>query len=183
MLAVLIPAVGVFVATNIDDLLVLTALFGTRRLTTRQIVAGQYLGMSVLVAVSVVAAASLSSVPDRWIGLFGVVPVGLGVRGLVRRHGDGPQAVVTSTVGVAAITIANGADNVSVYTPVFRDAGRDTIVYIVIFAVLVAVWLAGARFFVSRKPVVRLLDRWGDWIIPCVFIAIGATLLIGTIQG
>jgi cadmium resistance protein CadD (predicted permease) len=182
VLAVLISAVGVFAATNIDDLLVLTALFGTRRLTTPQIVAGQYLGMSVLVAISVVAATSLASVPDRWIGLFGLVPLGLGIRGLTHRQSDGPQAVVTSTLGVAGITIANGADNVSVYTPVFRDAGRDTIGYIAAFAVLVAVWLAAAAFLVSRKPIVRVLDRWGHWLIPCVFMTIGATLLVGTIR-
>jgi cadmium resistance protein CadD (predicted permease) len=179
--AVLASAVGVFVATNIDDLVVLTALFGSRRLKTPQIVAGQYLGMGALVAISVVAAAGLATIADRWVGLLGIVPLALGIRGLFDRLDENRPAVATSAFGVAAITIANGADNVSVYTPVFRQVGRDTVGYIVVFAVLVACWLAGAAFLASRKAVVGILDRWGQWIIPCVFIAIGATLLISTI--
>ena len=183
MLAVLPLATGAFIATNIDDLVVLTALFGSPRPTPPQIVTGQYLGMSVLVAISVVAAAGLTAaVPERWIGLLGIVPLGLGIRGLLGRRDEAPPAVVTSTLGVVAITIANGADNVSVYAPLFHEAGRGTFGFVAIFAVLIAVWLAAARFLATRRLVVRLLDRWGRWLIPCVFIAIGATLLIGTIQ-
>lgn len=180
MLTVLTSAIGVFIATNIDDLVVLTALFGSRWLTNPQIVGGQYLGMSALVAMSVLAAVGLATVPDRWVGLFGVVPLALGIRGLISRHENRP-AIATTTFGVASITIANGADNVSVYTPVFREVGRATIGYVATFAVLVGVWLLGAAFLASRKPVAQLLERSGHWIIPCVFIVIGATLLIATI--
>jgi cadmium resistance protein CadD (predicted permease) len=181
VLTVLTSAVGVFIVTNIDGLVVLTALFGSRRLTNQQIVVGQYLGMGALVAISVAIAVGFATIPDRWVGLFGIVPLALGIRGLLQSHSESRPAVVTSTVGVAAITIANGADNVSVYAPIFRGAGRAATDYIAIFAMLVGVWLAGAAFLASRKSVVKLLDRWGRWIIPCVFIAIGATLLIGTL--
>ena len=182
MLVVVTLATGAFIATNIDDLVVLTALFGSPRPTPPQIVTGQYLGMSALVAISVVAAAGLTVVPERWIGLLGIVPLGLGLRGLLGCHEEAPRPLVASTLGVAAITIANGADNVSVYAPLFHGAGRATFGYVAIFAVLVVVWLAVARFLATRRPVVRLLDRWGHWLIPCVFIAIGATLLVGAIQ-
>ena len=137
MLAVLTLATGAFIATNIDDLVVLTALFGSPRPAPPQIVAGQYLGMGVLVAISVVAAAGLASVPERWIGLLGIVPLGLGIRGLLGRRDEAPPAVVTSTLGVVAITIANGADNVSVYAPLFHEAGRGTFGFVAIFAVLI----------------------------------------------
>ena len=34
-----------------------------------------------------------------------------------------------------AVTVANGGDNVSVYTPLFRQAGPgDTLVYVAVFA-------------------------------------------------
>src|ERR1700722_1832994 len=162
-IAILASAVGVFAGTNIDDLVVLTALFGSRGLERRRIVAGQYLGMAALVGVSAAIAGGLVVVPDRWVGLFGIVPLGLGVRGL-RRGREHGASLVTSATGVAGITIANGADNVSVYSPLFREAGRGSVVYVAVFAVLVVVWLATAAFLASRGPVVAALDRFGHRI-------------------
>jgi cadmium resistance protein CadD (predicted permease) len=82
----IITAIAVFVVTNIDDLIVLIALYGSRQVGRRQIIVGQSLGISALAAVSVIAALGLVVVPDRWIGLFGVIPLGLGVRGLLHRN-------------------------------------------------------------------------------------------------
>ncbi|RQX35227.1 cadmium transporter, partial [Micromonospora chalcea] len=71
-------AAGVFAATNLDDIVVLTVLFVALRHTGRprpwQIVAGQYAGIGALVAVAVVAAAGLLVVPDPWPGLLGLLP-------------------------------------------------------------------------------------------------------------
>jgi cadmium resistance protein CadD (predicted permease) len=181
VLALIASAVGVFVGTDIDDLVVLTALFGSRQVGRRQIILGQYLGILVLVAISVVAAIGLLIVPDSWVGLLGVIPLGLGVRGLL--HGEERPAIVRTTMGVAGITIVNGVDNVSVYTPVFRQAGWGTVVYIAVIAGLVGVWIAAAAFLASRPPMVAVLDRWGDRIIPLVFIVIGLVLIFGAISG
>jgi cadmium resistance protein CadD (predicted permease) len=44
--------IGVFVATNIDDLFVLMVFFAKRSFPTYQIVLGQYVGMGLLLGVS-----------------------------------------------------------------------------------------------------------------------------------
>lgn len=76
-----------FAGTNVDDLVVLTVLFLSARATGRprpwQIWSGQYAGIAVLVVVSALAALGLAAVPDRWVGLLGLVPIALGVKGLV----------------------------------------------------------------------------------------------------
>jgi cadmium resistance protein CadD (predicted permease) len=174
------------VATNLDDLVVLTVFFAaTRRdgLRRSQVVAGQYAGIATLVAVSAVAALGLLVVPDRWIGLLGLLPLALGVRGLVHaRQADHPEpsvAAVTGWLGVAGVTVANGADNLSVYTPLFRQAGPGGIaVYAVVFAVLVALWCAAGAFLSGRRPVVVVLDRVGHWLVPVVFVALGVAILV-----
>jgi cadmium resistance protein CadD (predicted permease) len=181
VLARIASAVAVFAGTNIDDLVVLTALLGSRQVGRREIIVGQYLGIAALVAISVVASVGLVIVPDRWVGLFGTIPLGLGLRGLMRGKEAG-GVLVQTTMGVAGITMANGADNVSVYTPIFRQAGWGTLVYDAVFAVLVAVWLAVATFLASREPVIAALDRWGHRIVPLVFIAIGVLLIYGSIE-
>ncbi|MEV0460651.1 cadmium resistance transporter [Catellatospora methionotrophica] len=181
-------AVVLFAGTNVDDLIVLTVLFLGSRATGRprrwEIWAGQYAGIAVLVAASALAAAGLTVIPDRWVGLLGLIPLALGVRGLVqsiRSRGDGgpPPAVATSALAVAGVTLANGADNIAVYTPVFRTVGiTDSLVTVAVFAVLVAVWCAASAWLGSHARVVPLIERFGHWLVPAVFIAIGLLIIL-----
>ncbi|MFD4209674.1 cadmium resistance transporter [Micromonospora tulbaghiae] len=176
-------AAGVFAATNLDDVVVLTVLFVASRHSGLprpwQIVAGQYAGIGALVAVAVVAAAGLLVVPDPWPGLLGLLPIALGVRALLTRRDDEPAAVVGSLVGVAGVTIANGADNIAVYVPVFRALDPVTgLIWLLVFAVLVAVWCAAAAALGGHPRVVALVGRAGHWLVPAIFIAIGATILL-----
>jgi cadmium resistance transport/sequestration family protein len=187
VLGTIAAAAGVFVGTDVDDLVVLTVLFlsaraaGVRR--PWRIWAGQYIGIGVLVLVSVLAALGLTLVPDRWVGLLGLVPIGLGGYGLYaairgRPDDDDPPTGTIGVLAVAGITIANGADNIAVYTPMFRTIGvGDGIVAVAVFAVLVAVWCAAASWLGSHRRVVALTERYGHWIVPAVFIVIGVVIV------
>ncbi|WP_336208862.1 cadmium resistance transporter [Nonomuraea sp. LPB2021202275-12-8] len=92
----------------------------------------------------------MGHIPDRWTGLLGLVPFALGVKALVQAVRDGDSGDVAVVAGgalpVAAITVANGADNVAVYTPVFRTIGPGaSVLTVAVFAAGVALWcLAGA---------------------------------------
>ncbi|WP_141580518.1 cadmium resistance transporter [Actinomadura sp. WMMA1423] len=178
---------GLFAATNVDDLIVLTVLFLSGRTTgspkPRQVWAGQYLGIAALVLVSVIAALGLTIVPDEWIGLLGLVPLALGVRGLVAavrsRDHDAPPAVASGLLPIAGVTIANGADNISAYTPVFRTIGpASTLVTLAVFAAGVALWCLAASWLGSHKKVIDILDQHGRWLVPIAFITIGALIVL-----
>src|SRR3954452_25445693 len=71
-------ALVVFVATNVDDILLLAALFGSA-LAARAVVAGQFIGIAILTAVSVGAAYAATTVSGEWIRWLGVLPIALGV--------------------------------------------------------------------------------------------------------
>lgn len=189
--ATIAAAVGVFAGTDVDDIVVLTVLFLASRTTGRparwQIWVGQYAGIAALVAIAGIAAAGLTVVPDDWVGLLGLVPFALGVRGLVatvRSRGNAGTPgtpVAGSVLAVAAVTVANGADNLSVYTPLFRTIGVGrSLLTVAVFAVLVAVWcLAGARL-ASHKRVIAVVERYGEWIVPAVFMLIGVVIVLKT---
>jgi cadmium resistance transport/sequestration family protein len=186
VLGTVVTAVGVFAGTDVDDIIVLTVLFLAGRTVGRptkaHVIAGQYLGIAALVAVSAIAAVGLLIVPQHWIGLLGLAPIALGIRGLVaaatNRDSDTPVAAA-GVLSVAAVTIANGADNLSVYIPLFRTIGPgDSLLTVAVFAVMVAVWLAAAFWLGSHKRVVALVERFGHWLVPVVFVAIGALILI-----
>ncbi|NJP32452.1 cadmium resistance transporter [Micromonospora thermarum] len=176
-------AAVVFAATDVDDIVILTLFFVAARTTGRprpgQIVAGQYLGIGALALASAVVAAGLLVVPDPWTGLLGLLPVALGVRALLDRDDDETPAVVGGTLGVAGVTIANGADNVAVYVPVFRALGpADSAVFLLVFVVLIALWCAAGAWLGGHPRVVRLVERAGHWLVPAVLVAIGVVILV-----
>lgn len=178
-------AVVVFAATDVDDIVVLTVLFVTARTIGRprpwQIVAGQYAGIGTLVAASAIVAAGLLVVPEPWPGLLGLLPIALGVRALLDRDDDEAPAVVGGAFGVAGVTIANGADNVAVYVPVFRTLGpADSLVFVLVLVVAIGLWCAAGAWLGGHPRVVRLVERVGHWLVPVIFMAIGVVILAGS---
>ncbi|GAA1749815.1 cadmium resistance transporter [Luedemannella helvata] len=178
-------AAGVFAGTNVDDLVVLTVLFLSARATGRprpwHIWAGQYAGIAVLVAASALAALGLAVVPDGWVRFLGLIPLALGVKGFVTADGSGePVPGVTGWVSVAGITIANGADNIAVYTPLLRTVGAaDGLVITAVFAVGVALWCLAGSWLGAHPRVIAVVERFGRWLVPGVFVALGLLILFG----
>jgi cadmium resistance protein CadD (predicted permease) len=182
--ALVLTAAVLFAGTNVDDLVVLTVLsissWAAGRPRPWHIWAGQYAGFTVLVAVSLAAAAGLALVPEHWLWVLGLLPLGLGLGKLVtaaRAHRSGryaAPAVVTGLTGVTGVTIANGGDNVSAYIPVFRTSSAAAITVIVaVFMAGVAVWCLASSRFAAHRAVTDTVQRWGQWAVPVVFILIG----------
>jgi cadmium resistance protein CadD (predicted permease) len=81
---------------------------------------------------------------------------------------------VTGLTGVVGLTFVNGGDNLSAYIPVFRTSSAAEI------AVIIGVFLAGVGLyclasirFATHRAVIQAVQRWGQWIVPVVFILIG----------
>jgi cadmium resistance protein CadD (predicted permease) len=80
---------------------------------------------------------------------------------------------------VAAVTFANGGDNVGVYVPVFATAGAGGMsVYVIVFLALVAVWCLAGRYFATRPLIAKALSRWGHILLPLVLTALGLLILV-----
>ncbi len=184
-------AVVIFAATNVDDLVVVTVLFLSARVGGQprawQIWAGQYAGIAALVAVSVTAALGLLIVPGSWVGLLGIVPLGLGVYRLVTGVGAADdrtravRGVPAGLLSVTGLTIANGGDNIAVYVPVFRTIGVSaTLLTLALFAGGVALWCLAGSWLGSHKKLVEIIERNGVWIVPAVYILIGVAIVINS---
>lgn len=184
-----LQAIGLFLVTNIDDIIVLSLFFargaGQRGITTK-IIVGQYLGFGgiLLASVAVTFGAGLF-LPDEAIPYFGLIPLLLGVYAgwQVWRNGDDDDESLAdrpiSALAVAAVTFANGGDNIGVYVPVFLAVGTGALVaYCVVFLALVLVLVLAAKFVATRKPIAEVLERWEHILFPLVLIVLGLVILI-----
>lgn len=193
ILSSVLPAIGLFIVTNIDDIIVLSLFFARgagQRGTTARITAGQYLGFAgILGAAVLVTLGAGAFLPPSVIPYFGLIPLALGLwaaweawRGDDDDDDDDEARVAGKNVGVltvAAVTFANGGDNIGVYVPVFLSAGTGAVVaYCVVFLVLVAVLVAAAKFVATRRPIAEVLERWEHVLFPIVLIGLGIFILV-----
>lgn len=85
MISSIMTALVVFFSTNIDDIFILMLFFSqvNKDMKVKHIVVGQYLGMGVLIAISTIGAFGISIIPKEYVGLLGLVPIYLGIKGYI----------------------------------------------------------------------------------------------------
>ena len=182
MVTTLIAAVVSFVATNIDDILILTFLFG-HGVSPWRVTAGQFLGFGWLVAISLIGYFARMAVPSSWLALLGILPIVIGIKKLIELRQDNeseePHSTRLSTLSIAAITFSNGGDNIGIYVPLFSSLVlTQLIVTMVVFFVLLAAWCV-AGYFLGNIPLVRRsILRYGHMLVPFALIALGIFIIM-----
>jgi cadmium resistance protein CadD (predicted permease) len=192
-----IVGVVVFVTTEIDDLVVLVALYADPQLRNRAIVAGRLLGTGALTATSAVAAVAALTIPSGWTALLGFAPLVLGLRPLLRDEAGDDEAigqehvhaesrrtresVYSQTLAVSSITIANGGDNLGVYIPLFASAPRVVPLYALIFAAMAVIWCLIGYGVVNNPWLGEHIRRYGHIALPFVLIGLGLYILSGAL--
>lgn len=188
MLATMIQAVGLFVATNIDDVIVLSLFFARgagRAGTTRRIVVGQYLGfLGILGAALLTTWGASLTLPESAIPYFGLIPLLLGLRAAWEAwQGEDDDELddrkKVAPLTVAAVTFANGGDNIGVYVPVFLSVSPASILtYCAVFLLFVAVLVAIAKFVATRPGIDEVLEKSEHILFPLVLIILGIVILV-----
>ena len=194
-----ITGITSFAATNIDDIVILMLFYAQVNATFRSshIVAGQYLGFTALIVASLPGFFGGLIVPQTWIGILGLVPIAIGISRLVNREKDGDRVQTVSgetdrspvntlasflspqTYKVAAVTLANGGDNIGIYVPLFASSKLTSLgVILSVFFVLIGVWCYIAYRLTHQLAVAHVLTRYGQAIVPFVLIGLGIFILI-----
>jgi cadmium resistance protein CadD (predicted permease) len=181
-------AVTLFVSTNADDLVVLVGFFADHRLCVRDIVAGQYAGLAVLFVVSVIASLLSLVIPGAYLGLLGIFPILIGVKKLIelRHHDDRADLPPSRDAGtsygnihtVALVTMANGGDNIGIYTPAFAiSSGGQIAVIGGVFVVMTALWCVLAHWMVTHPKLGAPLRRYAHLLAPVILIGLGVSII------
>ena len=191
-------AAAAFVGTNIDNTLVTMAMVaGAPVERAHRIAVGQVVGFVVLVAVAAAGAIVLFEFSTAVVGLLGLVPIAIGVKGLLglareppapdggagggrrRRPRAADRAVGRSLTAAALVTIGAGGDNLAAYIPLFRVGGATNIVVIVVVFALGEVAVTAAVLSGGRHPKARqLMDRLGAVAVPVLLCCIGVLVMV-----
>ena len=187
MIETLLTSIIAFGATNIDDIFILTLLYGSRKYSHLQILTGQFLGIFVLVALSIIISMVGAIVDPRLIGLLGLFPIYLGIRQVIdllrgrddRQSSEIQTASSITVLSIALITIANGGDNIGVYVPLFVTlTTSEKIQLCLVFAIMVYIWCVIARYLADHPILRNSLDKYSHRLVPIVLIAIGVFILV-----
>ncbi|MDD0971119.1 MULTISPECIES: cadmium resistance transporter [Pseudomonas] len=183
----IVAAALVFSVTNIDDIIILSALNADKNLKQRNIVLGQFIGIGAIILASIIGGKLASSIPTAYIAFLGVVPLGIGIykgvqyfRALDREPEQAPKINAHSQVlYVSTMTFANGGDNIGVYIPIFSTTPTVVPTYVVVFLIMTAVWCYFGHKLVNDSPASRHIERYGHIVLPCALILIGLHILWG----
>ncbi|XZO04117.1 MAG: cadmium resistance transporter [Microcoleus sp.] len=201
--AAIIAGFTSFAATNIDDIVILMLFFAQVNATfrPRHIVVGQYLGFTALIGASLPGFFGGLIVPKAIIGLLGFVPIAIGISHLVNKDKEPDEVQAVSgefnresnssllsklahllnpqVFNVAAVTIANGGDNIGIYLPLFASSNLPSLaVILAVFYVSIAVWCYVAYRLTRQRAIANILTRYTQALVPFILIGLGLFILI-----
>lgn len=190
-------AITAFTATNLDDLVILTLLFSQINATFHRwhIVVGQYIGFAALVLASIPGFFGGLIFPPHWIGLLGLIPIAIGLGRWLNQESDSSEEVNQNanlsptsglanflspqTYSVAAITIANGSDNIGIYVPLFASNNLgELVVMLGVFFTLVGVWCYASYQLTRQSAIANFLTRYGNSLVPFVLVGLGTFIIL-----
>jgi cadmium resistance transport/sequestration family protein len=194
LIQTVLVAVTAFVATNVDDILVLVLFFAQveQRQHPWQIVLGQYLGFGALLIASLPGYLGGLVLPQPWLGLLGLLPIMIGIRAFWQRPENTTVPMLRQRVAtkrwqpwlspqvlqVAAVTFANGGDNIGIYVPLFAKSRLlELALTLLVFLTLVAVWCALAYALTRHPTIAPLLSRRAHQIVPFILIGLGVYII------
>lgn len=195
----IISAIGVYISTSIDYLIILIILFAQLSQNKQKwhIYAGQYLGTGLLVGASLVAAYVVNFVPEEWmVGLLGLIPIYLGIRfAIVGEDAEEEEEEIIERLEqskanqlfwtVTLLTIASCGDNLGIYIPYFASLDwSQTLVALLVFVIGIIIFCEISRVLSSIPLIFETIEKYERIIVPLVFILLGLYIMYenGTIE-
>jgi cadmium resistance protein CadD (predicted permease) len=177
------------------DMSVSTCQTYQKSFPSSQIIIGQYIGMGLLIGVSLVGSLISLVIPNTLIGLIGFIPIAIGIKELLelrKKHSDDDYDVKEITkylsrnrwtaylpfLTVATITFSGG-EKIGIFTSTFATYNSASEIFIIISVVMIltGVWCALAAHLVNQTSLAIRLRCAADRTLPFVLIGLGTYIL------
>jgi cadmium resistance protein CadD (predicted permease) len=191
MIAIIPVAAAAYVATNLDNFILLVALLARYRNHTANVIGGFIASTLILVLVGMWIGKAANIVPVEYLGLLGFVPISIGVFELIQLRRskskvaetevesvDGAQKVFMTTL---SSQLGNGVDTVVVFGVLFIDsvAAADFLA-IITFAAMAFIFVCVGIYAVRHPALRKRIDRHAHRVMPFILILVGAYVVANT---
>jgi cadmium resistance protein CadD (predicted permease) len=188
---VLLVATG-FVATSLDNLIILVVLLGAAPQRRGAILLGYIsaaIGVMVVAAIGVAVGAWIS---PALIGYLGLAPLLLGLYLLYQYYRGTAAAELPEqdpTQGSEArnwlssflLMFSNSGDSVALFLPLLAESGRESLLWIVsLFLVFALAWAALSLLIAGEPRIARRIEQRGAALVPWIMMAVGLYILLDT---
>lgn len=191
LIAIIPIAAGAYVATNLDNYILLVSLLARYRNQTTSVVVGYFVCMMIFGFTGYWIGAAASVAPVEYIGILGIVPISIGTyelvqlrRGSVRAAvatdksaGDGQKAFMTTLIS----QLGNGADTIVILGVLFADSMPAADMLIILTLAAMAVTFVIVGIYTVRHPALsKWVGRYAHRAMPFILIVVGVYVLANT---
>lgn len=180
---------GAFIATNLDNLVLLIGLFGRYNDRRYEVAFGYLSGMLIIAALTYYVGRLAGTIPVTYLGLLGVIPVLIGLTGILRlfrnrgvvRDPVAPGAGSTAVAATLLTQLGNGTDTIVTFSVLFSDS-NDLGDHLVLasFTGMVLLFVLIAQLALRHPWLSRPIQLYGHYITPLILITVGAYVLSNT---
>jgi cadmium resistance protein CadD (predicted permease) len=183
---------GAFIATNIDNHLVLVVLLGANARRRSAVLLGFLCSAITVICVSALGVVVEGAIGPGLIGYLGIVPLLLGLHMLYQSWGGGHAAdeefeSLAHTgepkiwLSTFILMFSNSGDSVAVFLPLLAESGRSALLLIVCSYLAMAVLWSGLSYLISgHQGLARRLEHRAEKIVPWIMIVVGIYILMDT---
>ena len=182
---------GAFIGTNLDNLVLLIALYSRFQKHAGVVTAGYVSGMILIGIICLVIGFGGGFIPISYLGMLGVVPVFWGVVALFQlfrakqtaeaasfEQENGSKAIF---VAVLLTQLSNGADSIITFSVFLADSTPESDYLIILtFLVMTLVFVRVARYALTHRRLSDVLDRYGRYVTPFILILVGLYIISNT---
>jgi cadmium resistance protein CadD (predicted permease) len=183
---------GSFVATNMDNLLILVVLLGANARRRSAVLLGFLCSNIAVICVSALGVAVGSVLGAGLIGYLGLAPLLLGCHMLYKSwsgqhaedaaekapsNGTEPKIWLTTFV----LMFSNSGDSIAVFLPLLAESGRAAILVIVCsYLVMAMLWGTLSYLISGQRELAKRIEHRAEKIVPWIMIAVGIYILMDT---
>ena len=181
-----------FVATSMDNLLILVVLLGANTQRRSAVLVGFIVSSVLVICVSVLGVAIGSLIGANLIGYLGLVPLALGLQMLYVAWKGGPRDAEDvdslskqSETGIwfstFVLMFSNSGDSIAVFLPLLAESGRAALSVIICGYLVMALLWAGLSYLISgQRSFAQRIEHRAEKIVPWIMIGVGAYILLDT---
>jgi cadmium resistance protein CadD (predicted permease) len=189
LLAIVPVVIVAFIATNLDNFMILVTLFARFRDRLLWVATAYLVCMALLIFVAWWVGDVADNIPVNYLGFLGIVPIVIGLSWL-RRPGKITNADSTTALGdhfttVFGVTLAsqlsNGTDTILTFSVLFADSLPAVDGVIVVSMVVMSLLIALLAFYATlNRAFHEGIGRYAGRLAPFIMIGVGLYILANT---